>query len=49
MLIFMDSVTGGRVEPFMEWVTRTGMDMEWVSGGYGYFLCEVFGAGWVME
>ena len=36
------------LEPFMEWVTRMGMDMEWVSGGYGYFSFESFGAGWVM-
>ena len=25
------------VEHFMEWVTRMDMDMEWISGGYGYF------------
>ena len=22
----------------MEWVTRMDMDMEWISGGYGYFF-----------
>ena len=32
----------------MEWVTRTGMDMEWVSGGYGYFFVKSFVVGWVM-
>ena len=32
----------------MEWIARTGMDMEWVSGGYGYFFVKRFGAGWVM-
>ena len=36
------------VELFMEWVTRTGMDMEWVSGGYEYFFVKGFGAGRVM-
>ena len=36
------------LEPFMEWVTRTGMDMEWVSGGYGYFFVKSFGVRWVM-
>ena len=28
------------LEPFMEWVTRMDMDMEWISGGYGYFLVK---------
>ena len=32
----------------MEWVTRTGMDMEWVSGGYEYFFVTHFEVGWVM-
>ena len=32
----------------MEWATRAGMDMEWVSGGYGYFWVESFGAGVVV-
>ena len=36
------------LEPFMEWVTRTGMNMEWVSGGYGYFFVKSFGAVWVL-
>ena len=29
----------------MEWVTRMDMDMEWISGGYGYFFREKFGSG----
>ena len=33
------------VESFMEWVARTGMDMEWVLGGCGYFLVKSYGAG----
>ena len=28
---------GSILEPFMEWVNRTGMDMEWGSDGYRYF------------
>ena len=36
------------VEPFMEWVTRMDMDMEWISGGYGYFFVKGFGVEWVM-
>ena len=36
------------VEPFMEWVTRMDMDMEWISGGYGYFFVKSFGVEWVM-
>ena len=32
----------------MEWVTRTGMDMEWVSDGHEYFFRENFGVEWVM-
>ena len=37
-----------RVEPFMEWVTRMDMDMEWISGGYGYFFVKIFGVEWIM-
>ena len=33
------------LEPFMELLTLTCMDMEWVSGGYGYFLGEKFWSG----
>ena len=29
----------------MEWVTRMDMDMEWISGGYGYFFREKFWSG----
>ena len=32
----------------MEWVTRMYMDMEWISGGYGYFSVKSFGVEWVM-
>ena len=32
----------------MEWVTRMDMDMEWISGGYGYFFVKRFGVEWVM-
>ena len=32
----------------MEWVTRMDMDMEWVSGAYGYFFVKSFRAEWVM-
>ena len=32
----------------MELVTRTGMDMVWVSDAYGYFFVKSFGAEWVM-
>ena len=32
----------------MEWVTHTGMDMEWVSGAYVYFFVKSFGPEWVM-
>ena len=37
-----------RLEPLMEWVTRMDMDMEWISGGYGYFFVKSFGVEWVM-
>ena len=36
------------VVPFMEWVTRMDMDMEWISGGYGYFFVKSFGVEWIM-
>ena len=36
------------LEPFMEWVTRMDMDMEWIWGGYGYFFVKSFGVEWVM-
>ena len=34
----------------MEWITRMDMDMdmEWISGGYGYFFVKSFGVEWVM-
>ena len=32
----------------MEWVTRMDMDMQWISGGYGYFFVKSFGVEWVM-
>ena len=32
----------------MEWVTRMDKDMEWISGGYGYFFVKSFGVEWVM-
>ena len=35
-------------ELFMEWVTRMDMDMEWISGGYGYLFVKIFGVEWVM-
>ena len=44
----MSALEGFYIEPFMEWATQTGMNMEWVSGGYGYFFVKSFGAGWVM-
>ena len=31
-----------------EWVTRMDMDMEWISGGYGYFFVKSFGVEWIM-
>ena len=37
-----------RLEPFMEWVTRMDMDMEWISSGYGYFFVKSFGVEWIM-
>ena len=36
------------LEPFMEWVTRMDMDMEWISGGYEYFFVKSFGVELVM-
>ena len=38
----------GVVGPFMEWVTRMDMDMEWISGGYGYYFVKSFGVEWIM-
>ena len=35
----MDNVAN-KLEPFMEWINRTDMDTEWISGGYGYFFRE---------
>ena len=37
------------LEPFMEWVTRTGNGAEWISGGYGYFLVTGLGAGRITD
>ena len=31
------------IEPFMDWVTRMGRDMEWVSGRYGCFFEKFWG------
>ena len=38
-----------RLEPFMEWINRTDMDTEWISGGYGYFFVKSLGMGRITD
>ena len=37
------------IEPFMEWINRTDMDTEWISGGYGYFFVKSLGTGRITD
>ena len=33
----------------MEWINRPEMDMEWISGGYGYFFVKSLGTGRITD